>query len=113
MATKKTKLKVIVTDEALNKAKSVGQLYDIIGIDMADMSLWGKKENATPMNIYANSETDNMILSAMIRNALDNAGWFKRKFMLKRIVTQTSREWFMLSPTIDDRVKKNTIVVRF
>ena len=113
MATKKTKLKVTVTDEALNKAKSVSQLYDIIGIDMADMSLWGKEENATPMNIYANSGTDNMILSAMIRNALDNAGWFKRKFMLKRIVTQTSREWFMLSPTIDNRVKKNTIVVRF
>ena len=113
MATKKTRLKVTVTDEALNKARSVGQLYDILGIDMADMSLWGKEENATPMNIYANSETDNMILSAMIRNALDNAGWFKRKFMLKRIVTQTSREWFMLSPTIDNRVKKNTIVVRF
>ena len=113
MATKKTKLKVTVTDEALNKAKSVSQLYDIIGIDMADMSLWGKEENATPMNIYANSETDNMILSAMIRNTLDNAGWFKRKFMLKQIVTQTSREWFMLSPTIDDKVKKNTIVVRF
>ena len=113
MATKKTRLKVTVTDEALDRAKSVSQLYNIIGIDMADMSLWGKKENATPMNIYANSETDNMILSAMIRNSLDNAGWFKRKFMLKRIVTQTSREWFMLSPTIDNRVKKNTIVVRF
>ena len=113
MATKKTKLKVTVTDEALNKAKSVSQLYDIIGIDMADMSLWGKEENATPMNIYANSETDNMILSAVIRNALGNAGWFKRRFMLKRIITQTSREWFMLSPTIDDKVKKNTIVVRF
>ena len=113
MATKKTRLKVTVTDEALDKARSVGQLYDILGIDMADMSLWGKEENATPMNIYANSETDNMILSAMIRNTIDNAGWFKRKFMLKRIVTQTSREWFMLSPTIDNRVKKNTIVVRF
>ena len=113
MATKKTKLKVTVTDEALNKAKSVSQLYNIIGIDMADMSLWGKKENATPMNIYANSETDNMILSAVIRNALGNAGWFKRRFMLKRIITQTSREWFMISPTIDDKVKKNTIVVRF
>ena len=113
MATKKTKLKVTVTDEALNKAKSVSQLYDIIGIDMTDMSLWGKKENATPMNIYANSETDNMILSAVIRNALGNAGWFKRKFMLERIIIQTSREWFMLSPTIDDKVKKNTIVVRF